>query len=194
MLRLNPTSGWSRPPGAIARWSIDRRLRLRFEPLARHHDRSAFCSGEAALDDWFQKRAGQDDRRNVARVFVALDGKKIAGFYSLGAFSFGLDDLPREQSTKLPRYDAIPAALIGRLARDEHYRGKGVGELLLADAIHRALFAAQSLAIHAIAVDAKNEAVLDFYLTYGFIPFPLNPDRLFVTAAKAAAAFLPKQL
>ena len=142
-----------------------------------------------ALDDWFHKRAGQDARRNVARVFVALDGERIAGFYSLGAFSLGLDALPEELSSKLPRYDAIPAALIGRLARDERYRGEGVGEMLLTDAINRALLAARNLAIYAIVVDAKNVRAADFYRTYGFQPFPLDPERLFVTAAKAAAAF-----
>lgn len=142
-----------------------------------------------ALDDWFHKRAGQDARRDVARVFVALDGERIAGFYSLGAFSLGLDALPEELSSKLPRYDAIPAALIGRLARDERYRGEGVGEMLLTDAINRALLAAKNLAIYAIIVDAKNVRAADFYRTYGFQPFPLDPERLFVTAAKAAAAF-----
>ena len=142
-----------------------------------------------ALDDWFLKRAGQDDRRDVARVFVALDGERIAGFCSLGAFSLGLDALPEELSSKLPRYDAIPAALIGRLARDDRYRGKGVGEMLLTDAINRALLAARNLAIYAIVVDAKNVRAADFYRTYGFQPFPLDPERLFVTAAKAAAAF-----
>lgn len=142
-----------------------------------------------ALDDWFHKRAGQDVRRDVARVFVALDGERIAGFYSLGAFSLGLSALPEELSSKLPRYDAIPAALIGRLARDERYRGKGVGEMLLTDAINRALLAARNLAIYAIVVDVKNVRAADFYRTYGFQPFPLDPERLFVTAVKAAVAF-----
>ena len=141
------------------------------------------------LDDWFHKRAGQDDRRDVARVFVALDGERIAGFYSLNAFSVGLGTLPEDHSAKLPRYDAVPAALIGRLARDERYRGKGVGEALLTDATRRALFAAKSLAIYVIVVDAKNAQASEFYRTYGFVPFPLNPERLFVTAANAAAAF-----
>ena len=160
-----------------------------FEPLAKHHDRSAFRSGDTALDDWFRKRAGQDGRRNVARVFVALDGETIAGFYSLGAFSLGLSTLPKALAAKLPRYEAVPAALIGRLARDEGYRGQGVGGLLLIDATRRALVAAKDLAIYAIVVDAKNERAAEFYRTYGFQPFPLDPDRLFVTAARAAAAF-----
>lgn len=162
---------------------------MNFELLARHHDRSSFRSGDAALDDWFHKRAGQDERRDVARVFVALDGDRIAGFYSLNAFSLGLGTLPEEYSAKLPRYDAVPAALIGRLARDERYRGRGVGEALLTDAVRRALFAAKSLAIYAIVVDAKNTRAAEFYRTYGFRPFPLDPERLFVTAARATAAF-----
>lgn len=164
-------------------------MQLRFEALAKRHDRSAFRSGEAVLDDWFHKRTGQDHRRDVARVIVALDDERIAGFYSLGAFSLGPASLPEQLATKLPRYDAVPAALIGRLARDERYRGEGIGELLLADAINRALSAAKNLAIYAIVVDAKNARVAEIYQAYGFRPFPLDPERLFVTAAEAAAAF-----
>lgn len=122
-------------------------------------------------------------------MFVALDGERIAGFYSLGAFSLGLASLPDELSAKLPRYDVVPAALIGRLARDERCRGAGVGEMLLTDAINRTLSAARNLAIYAILVDAKNARAAEFYRTYGFRPFPLDRDRLFVTAAKAAAGF-----
>jgi hypothetical protein len=38
----------------------------------------------------------------------------------------------------------IPAALIGRLARDERVRGEGIGDLLLADAVRRVLGAARA--------------------------------------------------
>jgi len=41
------------------------------EPLGKH-DRAIFSCGVAALDDWFRLRAGQDEKRNVARVFVAI--------------------------------------------------------------------------------------------------------------------------
>jgi hypothetical protein len=42
------------------------------EPLGKH-DRAAFSCGVVALDEWFRFRAGQDEKRNVARVFVAID-------------------------------------------------------------------------------------------------------------------------
>lgn len=165
-------------------------MNLRIEPLGQHHDRAAFSSAQAELDDWFRRRAGQDERRNVARVFVAVEGvSSVVGFYSLSSFTLSIDDLPPEVARKLPRYNAIPAALIGRLARDERRRGRGVGELLLADAIRRVLGASRSLAVFAIVVDAKDEGAAAFYGRYGFQRFPQRPQRLFLPTTTAAAGF-----
>lgn len=141
------------------------------------------------MDGWFRQRAGQDDRRNVARVFVAVDDQGSAiGFYSLSSYTLSVTDLPQEIAKKLPRYDAIPAALIGRLARDERVRGQRIGELLLADAVRRILGAARSLAVYAIVVAAKHEAAAKFYGQFGFRQFPTRPLRLFLPISVAAAA------
>src|SRR5712672_539453 len=105
------------------------------EPLGKH-DRAVFSCGVTALDDWFRLRAAQDEKRNVARVFVAIDDRLgVVGFYSLSTFTLTIVDLPPELAKRLPRYDLILAALIGRLARDQRVRGQGVGDLLLADAV-----------------------------------------------------------
>jgi ribosomal protein S18 acetylase RimI-like enzyme len=164
-------------------------LGIILEPLGKQHDRSKFACGEAELDDWFRRRAGQDERRNIARVFVAVDSELgVVGFYSLSSFKLDVDDLSEEIARKLPRYDGIPAALIGRLARDIRVRGKGVGELLVADAVRRILSAAQSLAVFAIMVDAKNERAATFYESLGFRRFPLRSNRLFLLASSAVKA------
>ena len=164
-------------------------MALTIEPLDKQHDRAAFRCGQPELDAWFHQRAGQDDRRNVARVFVAVDSELgMVGFYSLGAFTLALPDLPEDVARKLPRYDAIPAALIGRLARDERVRGQGMGDLLLADAIKRILGAGRALAVFAIVVDAKDEAAARFYQAFGFRPFPSQPNRLFLLTSTAALA------
>src|SRR3546814_474502 len=90
------------------------------EQLGKQHDRSRFSCGQAELDDWFRQRASQDERRNIARVFVAVDSELgVIGFYSLSSFRLDFDDLPEEIVRRLPRYGGVPAALIGRLARDE---------------------------------------------------------------------------
>jgi ribosomal protein S18 acetylase RimI-like enzyme len=164
-------------------------LGVTIEPLGRHHDRAGFSCGQPDLDAWFRLRASQDEKRNVARVFVAVDAELgIVGFYSLSSLSLTLEALPEEIARKLPRYDAIPAALIGRLARDERVRGRGIGELLLADAIHRILGAGRSVAVFAIVVDAKDERAARFYESFGFRAFPLQPRRLFLPTATATAA------
>jgi ribosomal protein S18 acetylase RimI-like enzyme len=159
------------------------------EPLGKQHDRARFSSGQPDIDDWFRRRASQDERRDIARVFVAIDDQLgIVGFYSLSSYSLALDDLPTDIARKLPRYDAIPAARIGRLARDERVRGQGVGELLLADAVRRILGAARSVAVFAIVVDAKDDPAAEFYRRFGFQPFPLRPHRLFLVTSTALAA------
>jgi GNAT superfamily N-acetyltransferase len=158
------------------------------EPLGKH-DRAVFSCGVAALDDWFHFRAGQDEKRNVARVFVAIDDQRgIVGFYSLSSFTLAIVDLPAEYSKRLPRYDVIPAALVGRLARDERVRGEGVGGLLLADAVRRVVGASRSLAVFAIVVEATDEKAAAFYRDFGFSPFPSRPLRLFLPTSDAAEA------
>jgi ribosomal protein S18 acetylase RimI-like enzyme len=163
-------------------------LKISIEPLGKHHDRTTFHCGQPALDDWFRHRASQDEKRNVARVFVAVTPDLgVIGFYRLSSLSLSLKTLPEEVAHRLPRYDAIPAALIGRLARDERVRGKGIGELLLADAIQRILGAGRSVAVFAIVVDAKDDRAVDFYRAFGFRVFPLQPRRLFLLTATAEA-------
>jgi len=163
-------------------------LPILFEPLSRRHDRGAFASGVQALDDWFRTRATQDQRRHVAQVFVALDEQGIVGFYSLSMFTLALESLPEGLARKLPRYEAIPAALIGRLARHERAKGSGVGDLLVADAVTRVLAAAESVAAYAIVVDAKDDRGRRFYESHGFISLPSRPNRLFLLTETAAAA------
>ena len=164
-------------------------MAVSIRPLDKGHDRSTFSCGRAELDDWFRFRASQDERRNVARVFVATDDDLgLVGFYSLSSFTLALEDLPDNIARKLPRYDSIPAALIGRLARDQKARGKGIGELLLADAIRRILGAGESVAVFAIVVDAKDENAASFYGSFGFTRLPNHPRRLFLLTSVAAEA------
>jgi len=161
---------------------------IRFEPLSRVHNRKGFRCGEHALDTWFELQASQDQKRNIARVFVALDSEGVVGFYSLSMFTLALDEIPSVLSHKLPSYSAIPAALIGRLARHERVRSEGIGDLLVADAISRVLSVSETIAAYAIVVDAKNEHAVTFYRSFGFVPFPDTASRLFLLCETARRA------
>ena len=95
--------------------------------------------GHSALDDYIHRYALQDVRRDLARVFVASpadDLDCLAGFFTLSAGSVKCSNLPEKLSRKLPRYP-VPVALIGRLAVDQAFQGKGLGSILLADACQK---------------------------------------------------------
>ena len=154
---------------------------LIIEPLGRRHDRTAFSCGLPELDLYLARRAGQDVRRRIARVFVCTAGKTdaILGFYTLSALSIDLASLPERLSRKLPRHP-VPCALIGRLAVDRSAHGRGLGRMLLADAVKRTVAAGETVAMHALIVDAANDDAKRFYERFGFAPLTDDPMRLFL--------------
>jgi GNAT superfamily N-acetyltransferase len=158
-------------------------VQWRIEPLDKTHDRAGFVSGAAELDRYICELASQDVRRDVARVFVALSATgAVCGFYSLGASSFRRERLPSGQAKRLPHYP-VPAVLLGRLAVDASVQGKGLGAFLLMDALHRVLLASQTIAVHAMVVEARDDAAAAFYRKYGFISFSDHERQLFLPMA-----------
>jgi predicted GNAT family N-acyltransferase len=150
------------------------------EPLQERHDRVSFSSGVAPLDHYLQKQARQDLTKRVAAVFVATpDGKRIAGFYTLSATTLDFSDLPPDTTKKLPRYPRLPATLLGRLAVSVDFRGQGLGEILVMDALKRSLVVTRQVASMAVVVDAKDDQAVNFYLHHGFMALPSQPRRLF---------------
>jgi predicted GNAT family N-acyltransferase len=160
-----------------------------FEPLAERHDRAAFSCGNDALDQYFRgDPIRQDVSRRVTNAFVLTpDGKLVAGFYTLSPISILSVDLPPSLQKKLPERP-IGATLIGRMGRDLSLRGKGIGEMLLMDALHKAWQASKLVSCWAVVVDAK-EGARDFYMANEFTPFATQPDRLFLLMKKIDLIF-----
>lgn len=160
---------------------------LTIEPLAGRHERAAFSCGLPELDRYLARQAGQDVRRRIARVFVCTAGETdaVLGFYTLSALSIDLASLPEELSRKLPRHP-VPCALTGRLAVDRSAQGRGVGRMLLADAVKRVAAASETVAMHVMVVDAANEDAKRFYEGFGFAPLADGPMRLFLPLGHTA--------
>ncbi|WP_462326052.1 GNAT family N-acetyltransferase [Desulfoplanes sp.] len=155
---------------------------LIIEPLQADHDRTGFSCHEEALDRYIHKQAGQDIRRGISRVFVAVrldKPREIVGYYSLSALSIALNQLPENMARRLPRHP-IPAALIGRLGVSKRAQGCGIGRMLLVDAIQRTLSVRDQIAIHAMVVDAVDDTARAFYEQYGFKRLTDCSNRLFL--------------
>ena len=80
----------------------------------------------------------------------------------------------------LPRYPVLGATLIGRLARDLGFKGMGIAELLLVDALKVANRMSRKIASVGVVVDAINANAHRFYRQFGFMPFPESERRLFL--------------
>lgn len=164
-------------------------VNLGISVLATSHDRKRFACGVPELDGYLQRQASQDLKRRLAVTYVlAESGGRIAGYYTLSNFSIELTELPEKMAGKLP-YPRIPAVLIGRLAIDQDFQGRGIGERLLMDALNRSTEQSRAMASWAVVVHAKNESAANFYLNYGFIPFPGSSLHLFLPMKTIAALF-----
>jgi predicted N-acetyltransferase YhbS len=152
---------------------------FRVERLNAAHDRAAFDCGVAALNTYLATQASQDEKRRVASCFIAVETatSKIAGYYTLSAASVDLSDMPAAAARKLPRYPAVPAIRLGRLAVATVSHGQGLGAALLWDAMARA--ANVEIGAFALLVDAKDEGAARFYARHGFTAFADRPLLLF---------------
>lgn len=153
---------------------------LRIEPIDAHHDRSSFTCGDDSLDDYLQRYARQNDRKNLARAFVAVDeAHTIFGYYTLSACKVGFTALPERMARQLPRYP-VPAALIGKLATHVSVQGDGLGARLLIDALSRIVRASDEVGIKVVLVDALSAAAKAFYQHFGFIELADEKMTLFI--------------
>ena len=136
------------------------------------------------LNRYLRQQATQDIRRHVATVCVAVAEEDmeegiIAGYYSLATAGALQAILPEELRKKIPRYNMLPAVLLGRLAVDLKHRGHGLGIRLLTDAFALAL--GSPLAWALFLTDAKDESARSFYEQFGFKRLKDNPLHLYIT-------------
>lgn len=147
-------------------------------PLSADHDTTAFDCGSPPLNDWLRHRALKNESR-FSRTYVVCDGRRVAAYYCVSAGSVERMEAPGKLRRNAP--DAIPVSVIGRLAVDRAYAGKGLGTDLLADALRRIALVSQTIGIAAVLVHAKDEAAKRFYLHAAeFIEYPDGSRTLFL--------------
>ncbi|RJF65259.1 GNAT family N-acetyltransferase [Rhodopseudomonas palustris] len=156
-------------------------------PLTAAHDLASFDCGEPALNDWFRHRALANESR-FSRTYVVCDGDRVVAFCCISAGAVERAAAPGKLRRNAP--DAIPVAVIGRLAVSRDHAGRGLGAGLLADALHRIAVASQSIGIGAVLVHAKSDMAKRFYLGCAeFLEYPADSRTLFLPIETVVAAF-----
>jgi GNAT superfamily N-acetyltransferase len=157
------------------------------EPLSEHHDLTKFDCGAPALDEWLRQRARKNESR-FSRTYVVCEGDRVVAYFCISAGAIERAASPGKVRRNAP--DSIPVSIIGRLAVDRNYAGKGLGADLLSDALRRIAIASQSIGIGAVLVQAKDEAAKRFYLRCAeFLEYPQDSRSLFLPIATVVAAF-----
>jgi len=155
-------------------------------PLTGNHDRQGFDCGRQQLNDWLRQVARQHQDRGLSKTFVAIGEEQpqlICGFYALTLAELENRNLPEVWRKKFPR--RIPGVRLGRLAVDLRYQGKGLGDLLVVDALARTRKIYAEAGGIGLFVDAIDEPTAGYYLRLGFKTSPDNPLMLFLPASVA---------
>jgi GNAT superfamily N-acetyltransferase len=146
------------------------------EPLTARLDIARFANGvHPSLDQWLRERAHASEGLS-ARTYVvcaAAEPERVVGYFSIAAAVEQRTALP---SAKLRRGmpEQVPLLLIGRLAVEAPWRGRGLGSALLGDTLKRCLAASQIAGVRGVVAHAIDEAAVGFYERHAFIRSPLG--------------------
>lgn len=153
------------------------------ELLSPEHDLADFASGSSLLDDWLRRRALLNQESGASRTYVIRAGNRVIGYYALAAGAVAQADATTKTRRNMP--NPVPVMVLGRLAIDTAFQGRGLGRALLRDAVLRTLQAADIAGIRAMLVHAISDEAKRFYERCGFQPSPVDPMTLMITLRDA---------
>jgi len=159
--------------------------RLVFEHFDAHrHQRTLFDCGRPKLNEYLQKRLNQHMRKGIAVGYVLADPEgRIAGYVTHSAGRLPITVIPSGKG--YPPDLPLPTTLIGRMAVDRRFQGRGLGAALLVHALRMAVQTTELVASTVIEVDALDDAARSFYLRYGFCELPDDARHLYLPMADA---------
>jgi GNAT superfamily N-acetyltransferase len=149
------------------------------EPLCERHDVSLFSNGvHPSLDQWLRERARSSEGLSARTyvVCVTAEPDRVVGYFSISAAVEQRSVLPSAK-TRRGMPERVPLLLIGRLAVDAAWQGRGLGSALLADALRRCLAASGIAGARGVVAHAMDDEAVDFYERHGFVRSPLG-DRV----------------
>ncbi|OHV82671.1 GNAT family N-acetyltransferase [Rhizobium sp. LCM 4573] len=157
------------------------------EPLTVLHDVSDFSCGKPALDRWLKTRALPNQEKGFTAVIVVHENNRVVGYYGLAPTAIVPGRLPRSIRTGQPP-DPVPCLLLGQLATDERWSGRGIGTGLVKHALQRCVTAASLVGGRALIVNAVDDEAAAFWKRRGFMVSKDDPLVLFRSISDIAAS------
>jgi GNAT superfamily N-acetyltransferase len=149
------------------------------EHLNSGHIVDSFDCGKDPLNDYLKRLALQSQNGGFGTTFVVHEAQVVQGFYTTCASALEVDDAP-ERMIKGGPPKLVPVWLLGRLAVDSTWIGKGLGPALLHHVFRRFLSLKDEVGMKAIVTDAKDDQAKAFYVKHGFTEFEGEPMKLYI--------------
>ena len=154
-------------------------------PINDQHQIGAFDSGVPVLDDWLKRRARANQAGGASRTYVVCDADRVVAYYALASGAVEIATATSRVRRNMP--DPVPVAVLGRLAIERSYQGRGLGRALMRDAFSRVAQAADIIGIRGVVVHALSPEAKAFYLAVGMETSRLQPMTLMATLADIKA-------
>ena len=156
------------------------------ELLDKTHNRAGFDCGNEALNQYLQKTARQHNQKGISRTFILTDTnsekpKTILGYFTLCLWEVRSLKLPEKLANKYPL--TVPGVKLARLAVDRTQQRQGISEILMVEAMQKALIIADNAGVIGLFVDAKDESAKNYYARYGFVSLKDNLLEMFLPLA-----------
>jgi GNAT superfamily N-acetyltransferase len=153
------------------------------EPLADHHDLSAFSCRSTEQNEWLRRHARQSATTGTTKVFVVTGAgdARVVAYYGWCMAQLTLAAAPARVRKGAGRYPQ-PVALLARLGVDTGHEGQGLGAALLQDVFARLLELSDDIGCRALLVHAESDEARAFYvhLVPDFEPSPTDDMHLVV--------------
>ena len=161
-------------------------------PLSKEDDRDSFDCGQDTLNAWFKRNAWRNQQVGVSRISVLVHSEtdKIVGYVSLTVGEVRREFIPKSHQRNMP--DPIPVFLLGQLAVDLGWQGRGLAEVLLSHAIVTAIEAGKNVGSFALVTHPLNDGVRKFYSDRGFIDLHGDPKGAMYVRLTDLAISLPE--
>lgn len=146
-------------------------------------------SREPEIQRFLREQAFDEQNAFASATYVLVDDDDPnlpVGFYAISPTSIRQRDLPTH-SRPAVAYSSLGAFLLGRMGVDDRYQGRRLGTALIAHAYKQCLYLCEDGGGIGLAVDPKNDRLIDYYADHGFVQLePTRSRRMFIATEMMA--------
>jgi len=149
-------------------------------PLAAEDDRQGFDCGRESINQWFRRHAWRNQQTGASRTNIVCDSATgaIVGCVAMCAAQIEREFLPRSAQRNQP--EVLPAILLGQLAVDRRYQGRGFARSLMWFALTTAVGFSKGIGCFGVFTHPLDDELRVFYQHFGFEDLPFDPRRAMI--------------